>query len=823
MTSDQDPLPTRFRSRRTEAATGPSSTEQLLSPAAVAGLARVSGGRPLEELVALVAAAALVTSAAEATAEPGLLAVGPEGPVIFQLDLATVGTVGELVRATDGALRRAPAAGENGENGENGEDRDGGGLTVRTSRVGPPSRAVLELTLEDGLLRLRDAAGDREPWFLGVLARAVDQVLADFAEPGRPLDRVRRAAPQDLATARALGSPADLTEAADRTLLTPIGTVVREHPDRPAVVAGKDTLTYGELWHAAGRVAARLVALGTRPGDRVGVLTGKAIEALPAVLGVLRARAAYVPLDPGSPEHRLTGMIADAGCVTVLTAGNLATRLPGAPVTDVGEVLRGDPATDLPGPGPGPGPEPDDLAYVIYTSGSTGTPKGVRVTHRAIAGYVSWKVDYDALDGTSRVLQIPSLAFDSSVSDIFPALAAGALLVLVDAHRDLPRDLAGTMREHAVTHATVVPSLYRLLLPELDGTALRLVTVAGEAVPAELVARHHTQLPGVRLVNEYGPTENAVCATAFDHGPDAGPGFPIGRPIANTHVRVAAPDLSPLPAGFVGELLLTGTGLAAGYHAGPELTAAAFPRSDEAAGGRWYRTGDLGWWRPDGLLEFCGRADGQLKIRGHRVERGEIEAALSRLDGVDAAVVVAVPDREGAPSLVAFLETARSPESVARAVAERLPAAMVPAHHVRLAAIPRLVSGKPDAARLTGLARDVLLDAAAQHPAEPGAGAADLVGTIGGIFQSVLGGAPFGPDDDFFLRGGHSLAAVTVIGRIEERLGVLLDLGDFLDLGTAREVAELVRETGTPAAPAPTASDDSALWRLLDGDPDSRG
>ncbi|WP_062215845.1 non-ribosomal peptide synthetase [Streptomyces sp. NBRC 109706] len=802
MTSEPDPIPTRLRPRLTAPASGPTRAELPLSPAASAGLGRVSGGRPLEELVVLTAAAALVVAAAEATETPGLLVVGPEGPVTCQLDLAARESAGALVRATDAALRRAPAA-----------RGDRVGLTVRSTRIGPKDPATLELTLDGGVLRLRDAEGAHEEWFLGVLARAVDTALADFADPAGPPGGIRRAAPDDIAAALRLGTTGYVAEAADGTLLAPVEAVVRDAPDRPAVVAGNDTLTYGQLWHAAGLVAARLLALGTRPGDRIGVLTGKSIEALPALLGVLRARAAYVPLDPRAPGRRLTDQVRDAGCRTVLTTGDLAGRLPGVAVTEVAEALRTEPARSL------PAPRPDDLAYVIYTSGSTGTPKGVRVTHRASASYVRWKVGHHAIDSDSRVLQIPSLAFDSSVSDIFPALAGGALLVLVDAHRALPRDLAGTAREHAVTHATILPSLYRLLLPELAGTTLRLVTVAGEATPADLVARHHAELPRVRLVNEYGPTENSVCATAFDHGPDAGPGLPVGRPIANTVVRVAAPDAGPLPPGFVGEVLLAGRGLADGYHARPELTAAAFLPSKEAPGGRWYRTGDLGWWRPDGVLEFCGRADGQVKIRGHRVEIGEVEHVLTGLDGVEAAAVVAVADPGADTALVAFVETSRGAESVARALTDRLPPAMLPAHLVPLPAIPRLVSGKPDGPRLAELARTEL----ARAEGGPAPGGDPLVATIGEIFRSVLGGGPFGPDDDFFLRGGHSLAAIAVIGRVEDRLGVLLDLGDFLDLGTAREVADLVRAAGPASAPGPTTGDDQALWRLLDGDADSHG
>ena len=813
MTSDIDRTPTALRPRRTTASAAPADTTLALSGEAQAAVARICGGRPLEELVLLSSAVLLVVAAAESIAEPGVLVSGPQGPVHVRHDLSMFASVGELVRATDAALRDpAPPA------------PAGGAVLVRSAMIGRPAAddAVLDLALESGVdghvLHLRDPAGHHDRWFLDVLLRAVEAVLADLSGGDRELRSVTTAAAADVAEATAAGAAHLDPEPVADTLLRPIRTVAERNPEWLAVVAGGNRLSYGELWSAAGQVAAHLLRLGVRRGDRVGVLTGKSAEALPAILGVLRAGAAYVPLDHRSPGGRLSGMVDDAGCLVVLTADGHGELLAGhsrtVALVDVRAALRAaGPVPEL------PAVEPTDLAYVMYTSGSTGAPKGVRVTHQAIAAYTRWKVAYDVLGPDCRVLQLPALVFDSSVSDIFPALAAGAALVLADAQTSLPRDLAGLMTSAGITHVTVVPSLYRLLLPHLGEGGLKLVTVAGEATDAGLVAQHHAMLPAVRLVNEYGPAENSVCATAFDHRPDAGPGFPIGRPIATSVVRVVNPAGSPVPAGFIGEILLTGHGLAEGYHDRPALTAAAF--TTDGTGVRWYHTHDLAWWRPDGILEFAGRSDEQIKIRGQRIELGEIEAVLGAAGEVEAAAALTIEDASGTAVVAAFVQ---APESAVTAVhdfaAERLAPAMVPAVLRAMPSLPLLPSGKPDRRALAAI-----LEAERSVPATPAAdGGDDVITAVAQIFQSVVDGAPFGPDDDFILRGGHSLTAISAIARIEERFGVFIDVADFLESATPREIAGLVRDAGVEQPPSvqPAAGEES-LRRLLEERLDTHG
>lgn len=803
MTSDSVVPATTIRPRRTGAAQPARAHARLaLTAAAVDGLAKVSGGRPLEELVALTAATAVVVGAAEHTDEPVVAVYGPAGPVLAGIGLAARSTVGDLIRAADSALRSAPVVADE-------EAALTGAVLVRSARVGagPAARAsrrdVIELSLTepgaDGVRELVAEAGpDRaEAWFLEVLLRSVSRVLAGFADPHGPAAALPSAAADDVAAATALGRRGFEPQSVPTTLTAPIEETVRAYPDRTAVVAGAETLTYREFWQAAQAVAARLHAAGIGRGHRVGVLTGKTIHAVPAITGTLLAGAAYVPLDPRSPASRLAEILDDAECGAVLAAPDLLAGLPAGlttPVIDI-QAAAGGPAAP---PATGwSGPLPDDLAYVVYTSGSTGRPKGVEIRHRAIASYVHWKVRNHGLDLDTRLLQLPSLAFDSSVADLFPVLASGGRLVLADTHQLLPRQLAELAQQHRITHLTNVPSLYRVLLGELPRAAasLRAVTVAGEATTPDLVRRHHELLPAVRLINEYGPTESSVGATAFDHGTDAGPGLPIGWPVANTVATVTGGDGRVLPIGFVGELRLAGHGLADGYRNRPELTAAAFVADAGAPGGRSYRTGDLVWWRPDGMLEFTGRADDQVKIRGHRVEPGEVESVLGLLPGVRQAAVAVVSGPDGAPALAAWLEAVDTTVEEIRAGANAaLPPAMVPTSITLIDELPRMVSGKIDRGALVRLAETDAAPAPASSPSRTGTGGDELEAKVGAIFAEVLASGPIAPDGDFFEEGGHSLLAISVIDAIEKELGVSIDMGDFFDTPTVREVTQLIRK-----------------------------
>lgn len=854
------PPPTRLRRRITGTVTDTPRAWAPLPEAARRALAAISGGRPREELVVLAAAAAWTTSAAEHTGELTFGVSGPDGLVTVTTALDSTTSPGRLIAALDAALRVAGS--------ESNEVDHRHTLVVASARFDGPAvpvptkartqRAGLRLTLgaPEGSTRDLIAEADSElaePWYLDVFLRAVATTLAVFGEPRTPLAEVPTGAEEDLVASAGYSRSGIKPEREPCTLTAPIASATARHPGRTAVVAADETLTYDQLWRSAGAVAVRLRELGVGSGDRVGVLTGKSVYALPAILGVLRARAAYVPIDDHIPPARAAAILDDAGARMVLSAGPPAVDFevawPGKPIIDlVAEELlntnrfaavgASDPAVAL------PVPEPDDLAYVIYTSGSTGAPKGVAVRHRAVSGYVRWKIAHNGLDDDSRVLQIPSHAFDSSISDLFPTLAAGGLLVLVDPARSTPTELAAVIAEHQVTQFITVPTLYRLLLEDLVPMAgsLRLVTVAGEAMPADLVARHRTVLPKVRLLNEYGPTENSVGATVFDYDGDSGCGSPIGVPLSNTVVRVTDSDGRDLPPGFVGELRLSGHSLADGYLGRPDLTAAAFTVEHSVPGAREYRTGDLGWWRPDGVLEFAGRTDHQVKIRGQRVEPEEVETVLACLPGVRAAVVVATVNPDGATALTAFVEVPTDVtdiedadgETVAKlrsAAAPRLSSAMMPGRIVLLLELPRMVSGKPDRQALAAAVAHLGEGTGSSYftPAAFDAASAERLDPIEAVvtelFREVLGGVPVGPDDDFFLLGGHSLLAISLLSAIETRLGSMLDLNEFFSNATVRSVAVQVRACGsvqsTAARPdrgiqSGSSGSADALSRLLD-------
>jgi amino acid adenylation domain-containing protein len=508
----------------------------------------------------------------------------------------------------------------------------------------------------------------------------------------------------------------------------------------------------------------------------VAVALPRSLEMVAAVLAVAKAGGAYLPIDPGYPADRIGYMLSDANPVAVLTNRQVGPDLPGQDRL----VVLDDPSVaavvaDLPG---GTIADQDRLAplltahpaWVIYTSGSTGRPKGVVVSHQGVANLAAFMVETLAVTPESRVAQLLSLSFDMSLLELLSSLSSGATLVLPEPGQLSGDALAGTLRELRVSHAVVAPAALAGAAPE-SLPELECLVVGGEALPGEVVAEWSV---GRRLFNAYGPTETTVCTTIG--GPLSGGGAPpIGGPNWNVRTYVLDARLKAVPPGVAGELYLAGPGLARGYLNQAGLTAQRFVACPFGSGERMYRTGDLVRWRTDGQLEYLGRVDQQVKVRGFRIEPGEIEAVLAGQPGVDQAVVVVREDRPGDRRLVGYVQpeagNAPDPAGLRAAAARVLPAHMVPNAVVVLDALPLSLNGKLDR---KALPEPTYTTTAGRAPATP------LQERLCELFAEVLGVERAGVDDSFFDLGGHSLLAAVLVARLEEQFGITISLRDFL-------------------------------------------
>jgi amino acid adenylation domain-containing protein len=583
-------------------------------------------------------------------------------------------------------------------------------------------------------------------------------------------------------------------------------------PDAVAVRFEGRSLSYGELDAAANRVAHTLRGRGVGAGSVVAVCAERSLELLPGLLGVLRAGAAYLPIDPDYPADRVAFMLSDAAPAALLTQRRIRPALPHAAAIildlDDPDVWAG---ADI--SGPLPDVRPGDVAYVIYTSGSTGRPKGVPNTHGGIANRLDWMQERFGLAAGDVVAQKTPLSFDVSVWELFWPLRSGGTLVLATpgGHKDAAY-LRKLIVTEGVTTAHFVPSMLAVFLTE-DGAAacgsLRRVICSGEELPVDLARRCVETLPAAELHNLYGPTEAAVDVSAWQVRPGtlaSAARVPIGTPIANTALYVLDAAMAPVPIGVPGELFIGGAGLARGYLNRPALTAERFvPNPFGPPGSRLYRTGDLARRSPGGALEFLGRLDTQVKLRGLRIELGEIEAALRALPAIRDAAVIVREDRPGDPRLVAYITPAdadpgQSLDDVLDQVLDHaavrtelkltLPDYMVPSGYVTLAALPLGPSGKLDRRALPAPVAG--RDAAVEFVA-PGTGTERVLAAIWG---ALLGTEVIGVDDDFFDLGGHSLLATQVVARLRRETGAEVSVMDVFKHPTIRELAAL---TDTPA------------------------
>ncbi|MDT0615855.1 amino acid adenylation domain-containing protein, partial [Streptomyces lancefieldiae] len=591
------------------------------------------------------------------------------------------------------------------------------------------------------------------------------------------------------------------TPVAATTLPRLFAEQVRRAPDATAVLFEDQRIGYAALDARAAHLARHLAARGARPERVVAVALPRSVELLVALYAVHKAGAAYLPIDPDYPQERVALMLDDAQPALVLTPELLA---------DLEATPAPDSVRELPEARPG------HPAYVIYTSGSTGRPKGVVVTHAAIVNRLAWMQGAYGLEPGERVLHKTPSSFDVSVWEFFWPLITGATLVVArpEGHKE-PDHLATLIRRHSVSTAHFVPSMLEAFLDATDIAdcrSLRRVICSGEALPTALAERL-AAVGTAEVHNLYGPTEAAVDVTShrFDPADDGtgAPGtavtVPIGRPVWNTGVHVLDAALRPVPPGVPGELYLSGVQLARGYLGRPGLTAERFTAAPFGPpGSRMYRTGDLARWRADGVVEFLGRADDQVKVRGIRVELGEIEAVLARHPAVRQAAVVVREDRPGDQRLVAYvvggadLDDADGTAGLRGHAARTLPAHMVPGQFVRLAELPLSPSGKLDRRRLP---RPVRADTTPVRGPRNG-----REETLCRLFAETLGVETVGIDDGFFDLGGHSLLATRLIGGIRRAFGV--DLG-IRALFEAPTVAGLASRLADDAPTTGGQADDS--------------
>ncbi|MGW2397434.1 amino acid adenylation domain-containing protein [Kitasatospora sp. NPDC001664] len=577
-------------------------------------------------------------------------------------------------------------------------------------------------------------------------------------------------------------------------------------PDATALVCEDQRLSYAELDAAANRVAHLLLARGVRREEPVGLALPRSAELVVALLGVLKAGAAYLPLDADHPRERIAYMLADAGARTVLTTTALAPELPAGvealalDAPEVQEALASAPSTS-----PGVDIALDEAAYVIYTSGSTGRPKGVLVPHDGIGSLIATATERIGVTEHSRVAQFASVGFDVTVWDLVMSLCVGGQVVLVPAERRVAGPaLTEYLTEHRATHMILPPSLVAALPPECTLPEGAVLVVGTEAVPQELVARWAGRL---RVVVAYGLTEASVNSTLWPATSGWSGPVPIGRPDPNTRCHVLDPALRPVAVGVEGELYVSGRGLARGYLGRYGLTAERFVADPFGEpGGRMYRTGDRVRWRADGNLEFLGRADGQVKIRGHRIEPGEVESAFMARPGIAQAAVLVREDHRGTKRLVAYLVGGRDAVAAARAaVAGELPEHLVPSAVVVLdRPLPLTPNGKLDHRALPDPDWTAGGGDAGSAPGSP------LEATLARLFGEVLALPRVGVHESFFELGGDSIVAIQLVNSAREQ-GIGLTPRQVFRLRTVAALAAAATLVGTGSAAPAVVLDPEAL------------
>ncbi|MFJ8798987.1 amino acid adenylation domain-containing protein [Streptomyces sp. NPDC102487] len=577
-------------------------------------------------------------------------------------------------------------------------------------------------------------------------------------------------------------------------------TQARRRPHEAAVVCTRGTTDYATLDRRANRLAHALADRSVGPGDVVGLHTGRTVDLVVGVLGILKAGAAYLPLDPAQPQTRLDGMVEDAACPLVLTDSLEHVRTRGwsalTAIETQGALCDAPPAVPR---------AQDMLAYVIYTSGSTGRPKGVAVEHRSVLNlFDTWqeRMGSGPADAGSAW---SSIGFDASVHELLLPLTTGASLHIVPEElRGDPESLVTWLREHRIVQAFLPPAYVRWLdedpAARLSGLRLRTLLTGIESLPEATLHRLTRHLPGLKVCFGYGPTEATLYSTAHYDPRPLDRQSPLGRPLRNTRLRLLDAHLQPVPSGTVGEVYLGGACLARGYLNRPDLTEERFLPDPYLPGERLYRTGDLARRLPDGDLHYVGRADDQVKLRGFRIEPAEIEAALLALDGVREAVVLTDRDAPGGPRLVAAVAATPGARADAQpwrtALTRHLPDHMIPAVVLDLPDLPLNHSGKVD--------RRALLDLARAHrndQVNTGSPRDHVEHGLYRIWRDILLHPDIGIGDDFFELGGTSLAAIKMAHAVTEEFGIRVPVADIMLRPTIEALAGTLREGRASEAP----------------------
>lgn len=594
----------------------------------------------------------------------------------------------------------------------------------------------------------------------------------------------------------------EATVAGTGSLVEMIRVHTRNTPQAHALIAGVETMSYEELETQSNQLAHYLRTLGVGRDVLVGLCLERSASTVVAALAVIKAGGAYLPLDPAYPVERLAFMLQDSRVPVLITRSAISRGLPAAKRLTVELDLQATDIANCPATAVGSAPSEDDLAYVIYTSGSDGHPKGAQITHGALLNLISWHHRAFSVTADDRASQLASMSFDAAVWELWPYLAAGASVTFCDEMTRLThQSLHDWLLQKHITIGFVPTALAeRLMVMEWPAQCALRTLLTG----ADTLHRHPPSTLPFRVVNNYGPTECTVVATSGTVPPQASNGSQpsIGRPIDNVEIRILDEELRPVATGASGELCIGGVGVARGYLNRPDLDLEKFV---VLAGQRFYRTGDLGRLLPTGEIEFIGRRDGQIKIRGYRVELNEIVGALDQHLSVQASMVIAREDVGDSKQLIAYVvaapEAALSHTTLQGFLRERLPDYMLPAIFVRMDALPLNHNGKvdrtllplPDASNIVG---DDGRDAPQNAPQNP------VEARIVAILAELLGVPGIGTRDNFFFLGGHSLLGTQLIARLRDSFGVELSLRRIFDSPTAAELAVEIQTILGKANPA---------------------